>query len=182
MKALYFIFSLTVPLLHSSALAQQTHCKNGETELFNCPVKNSKKVASLCSSSFDYENKIPGYLQYRFGRIGNVEFYYPEKTDIESQKNKFYSDSGIAADQSFTESNFAFKSGQWMYKLNYREDDRNTKTPTKESSVEVWKGMYGKKMQNYKLFECATTKDNDGISLMFELQMLNSHGFKFKEY
>lgn len=60
---------LAVERLHPS------HCGPGEATVFTCPIGG--KIVSLCASS--ERSFSAGTLQYRFGRIGNVELTYPEK-------------------------------------------------------------------------------------------------------
>ncbi|MCC8995363.1 MAG: hypothetical protein LM550_17140 [Candidatus Contendobacter sp.] len=53
----------------------QTHCIRGEKVLFSCRLSRSSKIASVCASA-DL-TKTEGYLQYRFGIPGKLEFVYP---------------------------------------------------------------------------------------------------------
>ena len=50
-------------------------CDTGERVLFSASVKGSNKLVSICSSR--QVDKRQGYLQYRFGRPGQVELEFP---------------------------------------------------------------------------------------------------------
>ena len=60
----------------SPAEGAASHCRDGERAVFSCPVEGSDKVVSVCVSE-DYGRQ-QGYVQYRFGRLGDVELAYPE--------------------------------------------------------------------------------------------------------
>ena len=53
-----------------------SHCHSEEMSVFSCRLEDSEKVLSLCVSQ-DFSSD-QGYLQYRFGPIGDVELEYPE--------------------------------------------------------------------------------------------------------
>jgi hypothetical protein len=55
--------------------AQRTLCQGDEQVLFSCPVQDGTKIVSLCSSK-NLTDK-DGYLQYRFGSVGEVELEFP---------------------------------------------------------------------------------------------------------
>lgn len=72
--------AVVLSLFACNAIAQ-THCVPPETTFFSCKIAGKQKVASLCGTVF----KRPGesnfsddsWLQYRFGRLGVIEFRYP---------------------------------------------------------------------------------------------------------
>ncbi len=82
----------TIPLLIFALVAADaraaTHCVKGEIEYFTCRIKDSEKLVSLCGSPFRSEaQSLAGreideraWLQYRFGKIGDIELRYPSKT------------------------------------------------------------------------------------------------------
>ena len=72
------IVSLLLTLISASGIAQ-THCSeaDGEFTHFSCKIVGSKKVASLCGGYAVPNYPATEYLQYRFGKIGKVEFAYP---------------------------------------------------------------------------------------------------------
>jgi len=84
-------------------------CNNGETVVFNCSLKGSNKIVSLCSSA--KLTKTEGYLQYRFGLPNKIELEYP-KDHADSQKSFRYSHY-LRAQVDLTEISFA--SGGYTY-------------------------------------------------------------------
>jgi hypothetical protein len=72
---------LGMPLVASA----QTHCSKNEVEYFTCKIGGSQKVISVCGSAFrdstyaTAEIVDDAWLQYRFGKPGNLELVYPEK-------------------------------------------------------------------------------------------------------
>jgi hypothetical protein len=64
--------------------ASETLCQPEEKVIFNCRIKTSPKVISICSSSKLTADE--GYLQYRFGKPDHVEFTFPaSKVDTQKQ-------------------------------------------------------------------------------------------------
>lgn len=62
----------------SSGLARPASlCNREEKTLFSCALKGSRKLLSICGSGRLDANS--GYLQYRFGRAGDVEFEFPKE-------------------------------------------------------------------------------------------------------
>ena len=54
-----------------------TLCQKDEVTFFNCEIKGSAKVASLCGSPQLDAHR--GYVQYRFGRVGKIELTFPQE-------------------------------------------------------------------------------------------------------
>jgi hypothetical protein len=63
--------------VEASPLMMASLCDKGEKVVFSCAVKRSGKIVSLCSSP--KLSKTEGYLQYRFGRTGQVELEFPKE-------------------------------------------------------------------------------------------------------
>lgn len=63
-------------------------CEKAEKVVFSCALRRSGKIVSLCSSP--KLSKTEGYLQYRFGRPGQIELEFP-KDRAESHKVFKYS-------------------------------------------------------------------------------------------
>ena len=67
----------SAPAEESPADAAYTlHCAPDETVVFSCGLEASDKVVSICASN--PLTRAQGYLQYRFGRIGDIELTFPE--------------------------------------------------------------------------------------------------------
>jgi len=57
-------------------------CAKGETVVWSCETVRDRKLASLCSSKVLDETR--GYVQYRFGRAGQIELEFPrERTNTQ---------------------------------------------------------------------------------------------------
>lgn len=74
--------SLTVVLsLFACNAIAQTHCVPPETTFFSCKIAGTQKIASLCGTAFKHPGESSfsddSWLQYRFGRLGAIEFRYP---------------------------------------------------------------------------------------------------------
>ena len=76
LAVLLFSFSL------SAAAHAQTHCGGDEIDYFSCKITKSEKVISVCGNIADGNLDNDSWLQYRFGKIGQLELTYPtEKTE-----------------------------------------------------------------------------------------------------
>ncbi len=83
---LIIVILLFVSSYVSMVYSQDSHCTNTEYTVFRCQVQKSEKVVSICiSQPFSQEE---GYIQYRFGKLGKVEFKYPKS--LEKTQDKFY--------------------------------------------------------------------------------------------
>jgi hypothetical protein len=72
---LRYILILLVCCISSAATASSgSHCNVQEKSLWSCPSKG--KVCELCASRDLGKNT--GYLQYRAGRVGKIEFAFPK--------------------------------------------------------------------------------------------------------
>lgn len=97
-----------VSILCASASADEaTLCNAHEEVYFSCHVGN--KVVSVCASG----NISPknGYVQYRFGNIGGIEFEYPE-LPVPPEKKFYIIDINAGNVQS---THLKFKSGGYDY-------------------------------------------------------------------
>jgi hypothetical protein len=88
---------------------ENTLCQPHEEVYFSCQIGG--KVMSVCASgNISPDN---GYVQYRFGRIGNIELEYPEKP---YPPKKLFSISDISEGNiNFT--HVKFDSGKYHYVL-----------------------------------------------------------------
>ena len=85
-------------------------CTTGEEVVFNCSLRKSMKLVSLCASA--KLSKTEGYLQYRFGMPDRIELEYPRER-VNSQKAFEYSHYFRAkvdlTEISFTRDGYAYK-------------------------------------------------------------------------
>lgn len=91
-----------------AAMARESLCTKDEQVAFSCAVKGNKLV-SLCASP-DL-SKTTGYVQYRFGKKGAVEFTYPQLTD--NPRTHFLW--GVTAYSGGGVDYFRFASGDYQY-------------------------------------------------------------------
>ncbi|MBK6973025.1 MAG: hypothetical protein IPH26_08770 [Sterolibacteriaceae bacterium] len=76
--SLYCAFALTGASVGWAANSlPPSLCLRDERTVFSCPLENDSRVVSLCGSRDLGEGA--GYLQYRFGRSGNVELEFPRQ-------------------------------------------------------------------------------------------------------
>lgn len=54
-------------------------CAEGEATIFNCAIDEGGKFLSVCGSKMGPLFEGRGYIQYRFGRPGNIELEYPRE-------------------------------------------------------------------------------------------------------
>ncbi len=75
-----FIFAVLFLMTSSMSLADEKNylCDASETLIFGCQLED--KLISLCASS-EFSNE-EGYVQYRYGLPGIVEYMYPETASI----------------------------------------------------------------------------------------------------
>ena len=73
-RPLLAIALLALPLA-ATAAGNPSHCAADEMQAFNCRIQNSEKILSLCASADLHTAN--SYLQYRFGKPGNIELHFP---------------------------------------------------------------------------------------------------------
>ncbi|HEU4870772.1 MAG TPA: hypothetical protein VFT08_07985 [Pyrinomonadaceae bacterium] len=85
MKFILIIAALTVCFVPGISLSNMAQlqagslCEQTEKIVFSCPIVNTKKTVSLCSSKELTKEK--GYLQYRYGVPGKIELEFPSKRE-----------------------------------------------------------------------------------------------------
>ncbi|WP_208450311.1 hypothetical protein, partial [Burkholderia gladioli] len=100
-----------------------------KTVVFNCELKENKKLVSLCSSK-DLSNRA-GFLQYRYGSPGKIELTYPEiKTG--SQLHFGYDAYSRADLSTFI---LGFENGIYRYELSETTDGGEQEVATRELLV-----------------------------------------------
>jgi hypothetical protein len=93
----------------------QTLCEKGETDYLSCPTNGGKKILSMCSNIRDGTVDTDSWLQYRFGKKGNVELAYPqEKKGSLSAFEGYYAD---PREQLTAEVEIRFISGSSLYSV-----------------------------------------------------------------
>jgi len=104
-----FIIAMIVPL--KIAAAESTLCTIDEVSIFSCNTNN--RIISLCGSK--KKSGSTSYVQYRFGRLNELELVYPEQKQQATQK-MFETGFNNYAHGS-TESVVSFSIGIYTYKV-----------------------------------------------------------------
>lgn len=155
-----------------------THCSENEDVHFNCLIKGTNKIASVCGTILsDKKNKLK-YIQYRFGHINKVEFNFPATTMAKDQINRFHANGGITADKSLRHRELSFKNGLWNYRLSYFEEEISTNHKTQESAIQVWKSNEREKV---KTLTCANPDAGERLHLQLEVETISTRDFKYYE-
>lgn len=89
--------------------ATGTLCDVGEQVLFSCRIKGKEKTASVCASP--EWRKREGYIVYRYGRLGQVEFSYP--SEKVGSFDRFYFSSYVRP--LVTQQSLRFENGGYEY-------------------------------------------------------------------
>lgn len=61
----------------SESMKARSLCATGERVVWSCETVKERKLASLCGST-DLD-RAHGYLQYRFGQVGQIELEFPRE-------------------------------------------------------------------------------------------------------
>lgn len=108
----------------SSAPPPNSLCASDEKIVFSCTVKQSSRIVSLCSSSELTRDK--GYLQYRFGRPGNIELEFPKEREKSQQAFKYTH--YFRAQVDLTEISFTSEDHQYSIFDDYNGEERRART------------------------------------------------------
>lgn len=95
-------------------------CNTGEQVLFTCRIKGKGKTASVCASPG--WRKRDGYIVYRYGRSGRVEFSYPGE-EVGSF-DRFYYSSYVRP--LVTRQSLRFENGDYEYVIETNSDEEES--------------------------------------------------------
>lgn len=116
--------------LNSWANGGVSHCNGAEKTVFNCYIKGSKKVASVCEGA---------RLEYRFGPIGSPEFVYPSPDNKRADEENFRYSASRSHNYSENYFKLQFYNDNYAY-MAYAVEMRGTLDKSLyESSIIVWK-------------------------------------------
>jgi hypothetical protein len=90
------------------ASAAESLCAANEQVFFNCPIKDSTKLLSVCGRAGDY-------LQYRFGSHGKPELVYPKTK--EGSLTKFRIATEYVPSAFYESHQLSFQSGETDYRV-----------------------------------------------------------------
>ena len=138
MHKLIAAVSVLVFVGHASAEPERTHCTNDETTYFNCLIKGSKKVASVCGAGYNEAKQSSGYLQYRFGSVDRQEMRYPSTTNEEEMKDRFTFSASRSADYGHYDRELQFTNLGHAYAIRSGEAHKGG-TIIYSSSLTVWR-------------------------------------------
>jgi hypothetical protein len=68
-------------LIPASTAVAQSHCHKGEIDYFSCVTDAAGKAISVCGNVPEGTVEEDAWLQYRFGKLGAIEFTYPAIKD-----------------------------------------------------------------------------------------------------
>lgn len=111
-----------------------SHCRTGERAVFSCPIDGSDKVVSVCVSD-DYGRR-QGYLQYRFGRLGDVELAFPERLQETQERFQWQTVSYSGG----WDTRIQFENGGYAYQLYDRAIKKTISEKDLEGGVLVKQG------------------------------------------
>ncbi len=139
----FLILSVILVLQTSSSrsedLRTQTLCVKDEQVFFSCSLVNSKTV-SLCGSQ--NLTRTAGYLQYRYGKKGNLELEFPREKNS-SSTDKFVYDHYFRAQ--FDRTEISFENAGASYTL-YDYYDGEEKPTRMERGIIVKSGSSAKEI------------------------------------
>jgi hypothetical protein len=116
MQRLSTILSLLACTLALPAQAAESLCSPIEQTFFSCSVAGSGEVVSVCGARNTSANE--GYLQYRFGLPGKIQFEYP--TNRSGSTKLFWWDGRVHLD--VTDDWLWFKNDGFIYSVFFIED------------------------------------------------------------
>ena len=112
--------------------APATLCHPGETSYFSCTMRAAHKIASLCAHEAE-----PRYLQYRFGRAGQVpELQVPARLDDPQMGSTFFYDGSRRADGGLDSWAVWFRNADAIYELEYV--DTRDPGPPEYADILLW--------------------------------------------
>jgi hypothetical protein len=151
---------LAVSMEFCYAAPLQTQCLKNETVYFNCTLRPSGKVASLCGK--DDGTTVP-YLQYRFGKIGKpLDLVVPKKSEDLMVRDTFFFTSGKNRYDDLVTVQVWFRNQDTYYSLDSLTDLSHVEIQTDhQAEISYWKT--GSKPSDGGLLNCA--EENAGENL-----------------
>jgi hypothetical protein len=124
--------------LQAIAGEQATLCDTPENAFFNCILRASGKVVSLCGSA----DRAKPWLQYRMGRPGQtLELVVPSRLDDPEMRSVFFYDLPSATrDGSYWQVGIWFRHADAYYELLTSQDHQYQEDDDDRSAVAVWGG------------------------------------------
>lgn len=130
---------LSACLIAPLVAGAQTHCTKNEIEYFTCKISGSEKTVSICGSVFrDSSSAIAeivdnAWIQYRFGKLGDLELIYP--ATHHPLLRHFSADFILANDIRLYA--LKFKGGSYSYEVLYSPGFRGVTVEGRGSNVKL---------------------------------------------
>lgn len=163
--------------LAAAASKNDSHCSSEEVTYFNCKVKASSKVASVCGKGYTNAKGKAGYLQYRFGKVGKVELAFPNPIETDAITDQFYFVNEGISSPLLIEVKLSFISSGYVYQLNHVTEEL---PDGKESEIS---SIYVAKVGDVKprsVLMCVNTDAGEGLGkLYFVVPLMSSPGGKW---
>ena len=109
----------------------ESHCKKQDETIFNCQLRNSKKIISICK--IGTEGSGQQYIQYTFGKIGKPELIFPQKNQI--TENNFSFDRQYSNAAGYLEYDINFSIGHNSYNVYWMEISKEDGVPTEDIDI-----------------------------------------------
>lgn len=126
------------------ALTSSAHaaglCRSNEATIFNCDIKESKKIASICTSNDFAEDR--GYIQYRYGTPNKIDLEFPK--DLQNSRSEFGYDEYSRPDLSTFV--VGFKNGGYRYEISETTEGGDEGITTRSLLVSSEKRNRGTKL------------------------------------
>lgn len=116
----------------TTAVKSKSLCQANEQTIWSC-LTTKNKTASVCASKDLAEDK--GYVQYRFGSLGNVELEFPKERK-NSQKSFKYSRYTRPLVTMLT---LSFETSGVVYEI-HDDDNSEEKPPVRAASIDITDG------------------------------------------
>jgi hypothetical protein len=123
---------------YANADSEKSHCSLSEQTYFNCRVRGSDKVASVCGSGYNEEQKTSGYLQYRFGSMGKLEMVYPPQAKADEMQDRFTFSASRNSSYSQYDLELQFTNLGYAYAIHSSETHKQ-EAVSYSSSMTVWR-------------------------------------------
>lgn len=130
---------LALVTLTSSAHAAGL-CRPNEATVFNCDIKESKKIVSICASNDLASDR--GYIQYRYGTPNKIDLEFPK--DLKNSRSEFGYDEYSRPDLSTFV--VGFKNGSYRYEISETTEGGEEGITTRSLLVSSEKGSRGAKL------------------------------------
>lgn len=136
-KKFQYISFLCLVVFSNSAFSFETHCDDEAQIVFNCKIRNSTKIVSVCNQRMS-ENKDETYLQYRYGAPGKIELIFPNQHHIKRGQFSYYPQ--YSRNAGFRAYELTFNIGGNKYQVSWMESSKEDGEP--KEKVDISSGIH----------------------------------------